>query len=74
MSVCRQYFNYKSVGSRGIPRITLMGTVAGWRLLWENADDLRQPAPGKATHAESGHLAVWLAALLPALDHSVAAA
>jgi hypothetical protein len=74
MDVCRHYFNYESLGGCGIPRVDLMGTSDDWRLLREKAGRLVQFTPPKPADEEAGHLSVWLAALLPALDHFVAAA
>jgi hypothetical protein len=69
MDVCQSYFAYRMCSGCGIPRIDLLGTVEDWRLLRTKAEALKQFVP-----QGEGHLSVWLGALLPALDHFVAAA
>jgi hypothetical protein len=74
MDVCQQYFDYSMRCGCGFPRIDLMGTVEDWRLLRAKAEGLRQFQPDDTRSTSVGHLAVWLSALLPTLDHFVAAA
>jgi hypothetical protein len=50
----------------------LLGTVDDWRLLRSKAEGLKQFE--KTGNDEVEHFSVWLAALLPALDHFVSAA
>jgi hypothetical protein len=74
MDICQQYFHYEMLSGCGFPRIDLLGTVEDWRLLRLKAEGMREFQPTGKCDQEVGHLSVWLEALLPALDHFVAAA
>jgi hypothetical protein len=74
MDICQKYFHYEMCCGCGFPRIDLLGTVEDWRLLREKAEGLKQFQPTGKCDEEVEHLSVWLEALLPALDHFVAAA
>jgi hypothetical protein len=74
MDSCQAYFEYEMTTGCGFPRIDLLGTVADWRLLRSKAAALREFQPDGAVSEDVGFLSVWLDALLPALDHFVAAA
>ncbi|MDI1449994.1 DUF4419 domain-containing protein [Polyangium sp. 6x1] len=63
MSAMRAYFSFELLTMCGIPEITLLGTAEDWRNVRRRAEFLSE-----------FELATWTQALLPVLDHFVAAA